>query len=84
MTGVQTCALPISSGRQVHEPVDRFVEAGNLKSPLRVIFFTGLIHSLKTLHIPASRDHFGLDFGLIEGLGVDLGMLLRLGFQFET
>ena len=68
----------------IDQAVDRFVGAGNLKRPPRVIFFTVLLHSLKTLHIPASRDHFGLDFRLIEGLGVDLGTLLRLGFQSET
>ena len=43
-----------------------------------------LLHTLKTLHILASRDNFGLDFGLIEGFGVDLGTLLRLGFNYET
>ncbi|KAL6347658.1 hypothetical protein AAG906_026186 [Vitis piasezkii] len=53
--------------------VDRFVGAGNLKRPLRVIFFTILLRSLKTLHIPASRDYFGLILGPIEGLGVDFG-----------
>ena len=55
----------------VDQAVDRFVGAGNLKSPLRVISLTVLFHSLKTLQIPASRYHFGLDFGLIEGFGVD-------------
>ena len=64
----------------VDQAVDRFVRAGNLNRPPRVIFLTVLLHSLKTLHIPASRDNFGLDFGLIEGFGVDLGTLLRLGF----
>ena len=63
------------NGRPVEESVDQFIGVGNLKRPSRVISLTVLLHSLKTLHIPASRDHFGLDFGLIEGFGVDLGTL---------
>ena len=68
----------------VDQAVDRFVGAGNLKSPLRVISLNVLLHPLKTLHIPASRDNFWLDFGLIKGFGVDLGTLLRLGLNYET
>ena len=64
------------SSQSVEEPIDRFVGAGNLKRPPHVISLTILLHPLKTLHILASRDHFGLDFGLIEGFGVDFGTYL--------
>ena len=72
------------SSRSVEELVDRFVEAGNLKRPPRVISLTVFLISLKTLHLLASRDYFGLILGLIEGFGVDFGTHLRLGFQSET
>ena len=57
----------------VDQAVDRFVGAGNLKRPPRLIFSIILLHSLKTLHILASRDHFGLDLRPFDGLGVDFG-----------
>ncbi|RVW26175.1 hypothetical protein CK203_109170 [Vitis vinifera] len=58
----------------VDQAVDQFVEAGDLKRLLRFIFSTVRLHSLKTLHIPISRDRFGQDFGPISGLGVDFEM----------
>ena len=61
--------------RSVDQAVDWlsnwFVGAGNLKSPPTLHFSLVLLHTLKTLHILASRDHFGLDFGLLEGFGAD-------------
>ena len=68
----------------VDQAVDRFVEAGDLKRLLRFIFSTVRLHSLKTLHIPVSRDQFGQDFGPISGLGVDFEMFLRPGFRIWT
>ena len=62
-------------GWPVEEPVDQFVGAGNLKSPLVLHFSHFLLHSLPPLHIPASRGHFRLDFGLIEGLDLFLGRI---------
>ncbi|KAL6345109.1 hypothetical protein AAG906_013592 [Vitis piasezkii] len=54
-----------------HGPIDRFVEARNLKSLPRFIFSTVLLHFFKVLHISASRNQFGQDLGPIAGLGVD-------------
>ena len=61
-------------GRPVEEPVDRFVGARNLKSLLTLHFSPVLLHSLKSLHIPASRIPFWPDFGPIAGCGLDFGM----------
>ncbi|RVW22529.1 Retrovirus-related Pol polyprotein from transposon RE1 [Vitis vinifera] len=73
----------IAAALTVDQAVDRFVEAGDLKRLPRFIFSTVLLHSLKTLHIPASRDQLGLDLGPFEGLGVDFGtfnfIYVRLG-----
>ncbi|KAL6313411.1 hypothetical protein AAG906_001125 [Vitis piasezkii] len=54
-------------GRPDHGPINRFVEAGNLKSLPRFIFFTIHLHFFKALHIFASRDQFGQDFLMIRG-----------------
>ena len=68
----------------VDQAVNRFFEAKNLKTPHRVISFIVLLLSLKTLHLPASRDYFRFILELIEGFGMDFGTHLRLGFQSET
>ena len=68
----------------VDQAVDRFVGARDLKRLPRFIFSIVLLHSLKTLHIPASRDQFGQDLGPFAGLIVDFGTFLRLGFRSET
>ncbi|KAL6311011.1 hypothetical protein AAG906_018996 [Vitis piasezkii] len=47
------------------------IGALTIERPRALFFFTVLLHSLKTLHITASRDHFRLDFGLIEGFWLD-------------
>ena len=57
----------------VDQAVDRFVGAEDLKRLPCFIFSTVLLHSLKTLHIPASWNQFGQDLGPFAGLGVDFG-----------
>ena len=76
--------IPKIGALTVDQAVDRFVGAENLKKPPRVIYFTVFLFSLKTLHLPTSKDYFGLILGPIEGFEVDFGTHLRLGFQFET
>ncbi|KAL6321517.1 hypothetical protein AAG906_019697 [Vitis piasezkii] len=44
-------------------------------------FSTVLHRSLKTLHLPAFRDQFGLFFGPISGFRVIFDTILRLGFH---
>ncbi|RVW74396.1 Retrovirus-related Pol polyprotein from transposon RE1 [Vitis vinifera] len=73
-----------AGGRPVVEPVDRFVGAGNLKGPCASVFFTVLHCSLKTLHLPAFRDQFGLFLGPISGFGVIFYTILRLEFHLWT
>ena len=44
------------------------------KPPSPALHFSHfLLHSLKSLHIPASRIHFWPDFGPIAGCGLDFG-----------
>ena len=61
------------SGRPVKEPIDRFVEVGNLKSPPTLHFSPAFLHSLKLLYIHASISHFWPDFGPIASCGLDFG-----------
>ena len=63
------------------QPVRRGWE---FKRPPRVSFSTVLWHSLKTLHLPAFRDQFGLLLGPISGCGVIFDKILRLGFHLWT
>ena len=57
----------------IDQAVNRFVGAGNLKRPLALHFSPVLLHTLKTLHISASKNQFGLDLGPFAGFGVDFG-----------
>ena len=57
----------------VDQAVDRFVEAGNLKSLPALHFSLVLLYTLKTLHIPASRSQFWQDFGPFASCGFDFG-----------
>ena len=57
----------------VDQAVDWFVGAGNLKSLLALHFSPVLLHSLKPLHIHASRRPFLPDFESIIGCGLDFG-----------
>ena len=68
----------------VDQAVDRFVGAGNLKGPRASVFSTIFCHSLKTLHLSAFRDQFGLFLGPISGFGVFFDEILRLGFHLWT
>ncbi|RVW90299.1 Retrovirus-related Pol polyprotein from transposon RE2 [Vitis vinifera] len=57
----------------VKEPIDRFVRAGNLKSPPALHFSPAFLHSLKLLYIHASISQFWPDFGPIASCGLDFG-----------
>ena len=57
----------------VDQAVDRFVGAGNLKSPIVLHFSPVLLHTLNTLHISVSKSQFWQDFGPIIACGFDFG-----------
>ncbi|KAL6341068.1 hypothetical protein AAG906_032183 [Vitis piasezkii] len=50
--------------------------------PPRFSFSSYSLDTLKTLHLPAFRDLFGVFLGLISGFGVVFDEILRLGFHF--
>ena len=68
----------------VDQAVDRFVGDRNLKGARASVFSTVFHHFLKTLHLPAFRDQFGLFLGPISGFGVIFDTILRLGFHLWT
>ncbi|KAL6312256.1 hypothetical protein AAG906_022801 [Vitis piasezkii] len=71
----------------IDQAVDRFVGAGNLKRPPALHFSPVLLHTLKTLHIPASRTRvsfISVRLGLRVGVcSLLFGFILSLDFSFS-
>ncbi|KAL6335988.1 hypothetical protein AAG906_003615 [Vitis piasezkii] len=69
-------------GRIMRQENQSTVRWGNLKAPV-LHFSPAFLHSLKPLHISASRSHFWPDFGPIVGCGLDFGTFIsvRLGLR---
>ena len=67
----------------VDQAVDRFVGAGNLKRPPTLHFSPVFLHTLKTLHIPATKSQFWQDLIPFPGCGVDFGTFWVYGFDLK-